>query len=334
MARKNLFTSFDEIANFYPFQDTLQFSDLLSPLKSVERQFFTDVDKETWTKLLDMIDSETYLNDYWEELGYIASQAAAHLVAWQYMDKTNVIFSSAGLLVAKTEGTVPASEARTNALRYSLMKLAQTHLDEMLEHLEANTATFTDYAASPEREALNSLIIRTAAEFDQAYPISENRWIFRKLVTKQRMVIDTQLKAYVGQEFIDAYLDALDSGTMPDEYKAIRALMHRGIAHITFAEAVPSLQQQFGPEGIAIFDSSFQPAGSRRDSDDSNRFTLLQNTAMAQGLQELSKLKYYLNTHASSTVFPEYFASDSFVDPDIDDTDLNDYDDTPNHWAL
>lgn len=343
MARKHLFVSLSEMQKFYPFQQSDDFFEDLTPtIKLVELKFLlTDIDPITWRIILTEIDAAAepggdYTNESWEELASRVQQAAAYLTALYHMAKANVIFGPTGLLVAKLEQAVPASEARTKELKYQLLKDVQTSLDLVIEYLEANTAVFSDWAASDKRMDLTNAIIRTAKEFDESYTISENRYMFRKLISVQKRVIATQIKAHIGAAFLTSYIAELKSG-LSEEYKEIQPVLNRAIAYLTMAEALPRLQMQLGPEGIAIFDSEYAAMGTRRDSTDINRITFLVDDAQSKGLSEIMDLKYTLDSNASAILYPDYFNSAAYENPDIDNTDLNDYGDDhspKNHYSL
>lgn len=322
MARKHIFESLREMQDHYPFQDTMAFADLKPAMKIAERTFLLEeIDSTTWSQILTEIDSPT--GDTWTELADRVSYAAAQLTARLHMDKANVMFSSAGLLVANTQNAVPASEARTNALRLQLTRDVQIALDQVIQHLEANTAIFTDWAASDQRKKANDLIIRTATEFNAAHPIDNNRWIFRQMIAIQRQVIDTQIAGTIGKEFLTAYITELNTGILGPDYLEIRDRLHRAIAHLTVAGALPALQMKFGPDGIAIFDSFNQPITARRLDTDGDRMKLLRDMATENGLQELRKLEAYLNANASDTKYKAYFDSDKYINPQVDVTEIN-----------
>lgn len=335
MPRKHLFTSIAEVQSYYPFQDNEDFFDALLPtLRQVERKYLLDiVDATTWQALLDQIDAGSYTNETWEELAERTMQAAANLVALYHMSKANVVFSSGGLLVTKTDQMVPASEFRTKELKKSLFRDVQDALDQVIDHLEANTVIFTDWAASDQRAEMNGLIIRTADEFDRFYSIGESRFLFRKLLPSQRYVIETHVKAVLGKEFLEAFIDDMADG-LSEENQVILPQLQRGIAYLTMGHAVPRIQQQFGPEGIAIFDSEYQVYGARRQEGDLSRLQYLQDDAISKGESELADLKYFLDENATDSVYADYFNSAAYADPSEDHTDLNDYDDEQNHWAL
>jgi len=335
MARKILFISLEEIAKYYPFADTLIFTDLIPTLKGVERNYLKpEIDADTWTAILAELDLSTPSNDTWAELIDRTCQAAAYLVALQHMDKANVIFSAAGLLVAKTDNTVPASEFRTQQLRRQLIKDSQVSLDNVFGHMEDNLAVFTDWASSDERGELSQAIIRTAAEFEQVYSISENRWIFRKLVARQKLVISAQIRGELGNEFIDAYIADMADGALNASHETIKPRLHSAIAYLTMGESIPALQQQFGPEGIALFDSEFSRFQGKRQDGDLSRIHFLRNDALEKGMQELRALKQYLDEKASADLFAEYFGSPNYTNPAVDETDTNDYDTPQNHFHL
>lgn len=338
MPRKHIFTSLEEVQSYYPFQTSPDFFDDLKPtMKLVELKFIlTDIDAATWTALRTEIDALTFTNASWEELASRAMQAVAYLIALYHMDKANVIFSSTGLLVAKTEQTVPASEARAQKLRLQLLKDVQTSLDLLISYLEDNTAVFTDWATSEMRVDRSLLIIPTARQFDDAYTISENRYMFRKLLPSQRRIIDNEIQAHLGRPFLQAYLTESLTGLSADS-RAITARLHRAVAYLTMADALPRLQIQFGPEGIAIFDSEYGVQGARRQDSDLNRITFLIDDAREKGLSEITRLKYFLDENSSLTLYPAYFLSPAYANLDVDHTDLNNYgDDTEpkNHFAL
>lgn len=339
MPRKHLFTTVKEIQNHYPFQDTFEFKDLLSTLKLVERLYILpDIDITTWATLLTKIDDAAAAEgvfpiQQWADLADRVGFAVAHLTALEHMDKSNVIYSAAGLLVAKTEGAVPASEQRAHALKFTLLRQSQIGLDQVLEHLEANLAIFTDWATSSQRGDISKLIIRSAAEFSKSYSINDNRWIFRRLMPVQEKIIDNQVKGKLGAEFVEAYIANLHTGTLSADNKLIQKRLNRAIAYTTMAEAAGILQMVFGPNGIAIFDSFHQPEGSRRQADDISRIQLLRDIASDSGREEFRQLQIFLDTNASATRYPEYFNSENYSPPDIDVTEINE-DDQQDFHAL
>lgn len=335
MARDHLFINISEMQSCYPFQDNQDFfEDLLPTLRQVERKYLqSEMDETTWETVLNEIDAANFTNKAWEELAKRLQQAAAYLTALYHMDKANVVFSAGGLLVAKTENMVPASEFRTLQLKKALFRDVQDALDQVIDHLEANTAIFTDWASSDKRASLNGLIIRTAQEFDQSYSISESRYIFRKLLPSQRTVIQTQVKAHIGKDFLEAFITDMTDG-LSEENKAILAQLQRAIAYLTMGHAIPRIQQQFGPEGIALFDSEFQVMAARRQDGDINRIHFLMDDAISKGEAELMDLKYFLDQNASESAYTDYYNSSAYADPSQDHTDLNDYDDEQNHFAL
>ena len=331
MARKNLFISLGEMQLFYPFQDNDDLFITIKPtLDQVERKYIlTEIDSTTWESLMTQMgetDTPTYTNEIWRGLAERLQLAAANLAALYYLDKGNVTYSGAGLLVPKTSSAVPASEFRTQQLRKSLFRDVQDALDQVIEYLEGNTAIFTNWASSEMRSDLNGQIIRTAKEFNDAYSISESRYIFRKLLPSQKYVIDTQVKAVLGKEFLEAYITDLTSG-LNDDHLEINKQLHRAIAYLTIGHAVPRLQQQFGPEGIALFDSEFQQSFSRRQDGDLQRIRFMSDDAISKGESDLADLKHFLDKNASSIKYPEYFNSEKYDDPEIDLTDANDYED-------
>ena len=324
MARTNLFTSFAEIAAYYPFADSLDFASLLPTLKQVERKFIkNELDTATWGLLLKRLDEPNPEDVEYTALSELACAAAASLVALFHLAKANVHYGASGLLVMKTENMVPASDARTINLKLQLFKDVQNALDEMFEYLEANTAVFTDWAASDKRIDYRSLIIPTAKEFEFHYTISESNFIFRKLVSSQRLVIDREVKAALGEEFVQAWINRQISGPSESDLSIANDLK-RAVAYLTMAEAIPRLQMQFGPEGIALFDSQYQTMLSRRLDTDFTRIKFLQNDALAKGKGELMALKCAMDELASADMFSEYFTSSAYTDPETDVTDLND----------
>jgi len=339
MARKHLFSDLSEMQDYYPFQDNKSmYQDLKPTLEMVEEKFIRDeIDPITWQTMLSAIDADEP-DQTWLDLTDKARRAAANLTALHHIAKANVIFSSAGLLVAKTTNTVPASEFRTMQLKWQLHRDVQHHLDQMIKTLEDNTAVFTDWAASTQATKLEELIITTASEFDQYYSLSENHYIFRKLISPQKKVISSYVTGTLGKDFLAEVLPVVHGDNDSDIEPMLNDLKI-AVANLTFAQAVPRLQAQFGPEGIAILDDPFRERTQRRNDNDVERLRFLTDEAMETGVRHLRLIKGYLDEIASPSRLATYFNSENFTDPDIDLTDPNmidenDSEEDTDHYAL
>jgi hypothetical protein len=338
--RKHLFSTLEEIIQYFPFQRTAGFYEILLPtIKMVEKEFVqSDIDSDTWSQLLVEIEAGTWRNDAWEDLADKARTATASLVALHGLGKSNLIYSPSGLLVSKTTNTVPASEYRTEQLKAQLYKDIQLSLDHMISCLEENTAIFLDWVDSNEQLKLRELILPTAAEFSLFYNISENRYLFRKLIAVQKNVISTFVSAAIGADYLAEVIEYIHSEPSPEMEKFIPDIK-TAVACLTFAKALPRIQAMFGPDGLAIFDDPSRTKPQRRADNDLERIRFIQDDAIETGKRHLAIARYFLSENASEAVYSTFFKSEAYTDPLVDNTDMNTLDENQDegdfdHFAL
>jgi hypothetical protein len=322
--RKNLFSNLDEIIGYFPFQKTNGFFEILLPtIRMVETEFLqSEIDSATWDALLLEIEAVEFSNDAWEKLAEKSRAACASLVALHALAKSNLIYSPSGLLVAKTSNSVPASEYRTEQLKMQLFKDIQLSLDHMIKCLEENTAIFTDWLDSTEQLDLQKLILSTSSVFNIYYNISENRYLFRKLIAVQKNVISTFLVAAIGSDYLEEVIEYIHNEPTPEMEKFIPDIK-TAVASLTFAKALPRIQAMFGPDGLAIFDDPSRTNPQRRADNDLERIRFVQDDAMETGKRHLSIARYFLTENASENLYTTFYTSDAYTDPTKDNSEIN-----------
>ena len=326
MATKHLFKTTEQIQTFYPF-GKIKFHELEPDLDLVEKKYLRNdiLDDTTFESLMDKADAGTTAGAEWDELIRLCRNPIAKLTALYHLDEANVDYSSVGLLVARTDKSVPASDNRTKSLRLSLMHKTQDMFGLLVQYLEGNTAVFTDWATSTERK---KTLVKDARTFSRYYPIDENRWIFRKIEPFINEVETTYLEELIGSDYVDELRDELYTDSLTEDNELLLEKLMPVICNYAMLLAIPRLSIDMSPRGIILFsnerggyDEAFTPAPD-------NRVQLLMNKADTTANNYACKVTDFLNENASETKYRTYFSGPAYQDPNIDINDFgNDPDD-------
>jgi hypothetical protein len=330
-AAKHLFSSIDEMQKYFPFDGDFEFWELESDLNLIEEKFFRQdvLGDATFDALLGYIADDDYpVGGHWEELRDRCRDVAARLTALYHLPESNVKYTSAGMLVTRSEGAVPASDNRTKDLKLNIVHKSQEILDLLVRFLNRNTAVFADWALSDNRKEYARLIIPDALTFSKIYPIEDNHWIFRKLRPFMAEVEDTYVTESLSADYLDEIRREIEEDTISTDNLPVVKLLQKMVAYFTMAEAIPRLGIDISPRGIIMFsnergnyDESFLPA-------EQNRTQLLIDQATAQAKSQRFRLQSLLDDNASSTKYSTYFNSDVYTNPEEGEFDYgNDPDD-------
>jgi len=260
------------------------------------------------------------LNEHEEKLLSYLRPAIGRLVIVARIPEASVSFGPGGILVTKTENSVPASEYKIKSLIRSQRSKAYEMLDQALLYLEANTAVFTQYAESAERtERLNSIVI-TAEQFRKAFgqPVPHVLlFMIQVFIGKMEREI---LVNTIGAAFYADLKELAQAQASGEALSAIDArvmeLAQTAVTNLGMESAIPALAIQVDEDGITMMDNTrnHSAANNRLAATDTS-VSALQRACQINGSANLKSLADYLNKHASASVFANYYNSDHYTDP-------------------
>jgi hypothetical protein len=326
----HIFTTIEEIAEHYPFLETLEFNRIKPSVKFVERRYIPELmDSVTFGTLLDEIDDIPAASAQWKELIDRTRDACAYLVALYAIPHLNVGIGEMGLRVEVTDMHQPASKDRKNDLMRGIWEQATDHLDLVIDYLNANIATFTDYASSDQYAANTKSLINDASTFNELYAIGTNRWVWRMLRPWRNRAEESRIIGTLGKEYHAELITQAKAGSLTAENKAIYTLAQQALAFATIEISALHLQLRFEEGGVTIYNNASQPVNDLRTSAEIERVNLAVKKCQQQARSILSRIEKELRSNASASKYTTFFNSPAYVAPS-EAVKLNDVTD-PDH---
>lgn len=177
--------------------------------------------------------------------------------------------------------------------------------------LERYTQDYPEWLESAYYEQKKGLFIRSAIEFEAAgESINGSSLTFQALRPLIRDVQEQTIKAILPAAFYTELLTQLDSDSLTADNKVIlENYLAPAIAKLAIEEALTVLPVEVSHSGINV--NQLELAGDSRTAKLAN-LAMIEKKAWSvrgRGQYYLSNLKDYLNTHATASKYPLWFAS-------------------------
>jgi hypothetical protein len=169
---------------------------------------------------------------------------------------------------------------------------------------------------------LDKNLIKTGADFNELYAIRQPHRTFFML---QPLI--TEIESLVMRPFVGAFTYAARivnaQADRPVEMEA-QELAKRALANLTIAKATTKLHAQIGPDGFTVkIAGPSDGHNNDKQAAPDRQLVMLAETAERDGQNFLRMLRNHLNAHASDTIFPEYYASELYTNPNVKREDIN-----------
>ena len=202
-----------------------------------------------------------------------------------------------------------------DAIKEDVVRKADEAIEDLMLYLESNIDNFPLYKGSAEFARNFGYLISTPGALHRSLPeVSKSFRMYVVLRGYMNRVEITTALAVMGVDLFDDLKAKIASAEILDpHYKRLLTLAHDLVAPATLLEAMPWISVQFSPTGIRIMKVF-------NNLKDENPLNDTQNTALLENLRIRIKeakvaLRVFLNSVASSTVFPDYFNSPLYQAP-------------------
>lgn len=311
-----IFTTTDEVRKYCSIGRDTQFEDIQSKLNRASRKFVVpEIGKALAASM------ETYYNggspdttdDTSNGLLVRLQEAVANIGMLLYIPEGNVQVGSDGLNQNTNEDSGPAPWWAVKDLMRSYAQTGEEALDDVLDYMEANASSFTNWTSSDERAAFKDNLVQTTAEFNEHHNIFHSRRTFKALAPIMKEVEDLYLEQHLGSDTLD-YFKTLSSPSAVE--KKAQELLKSTVVNFTVLRACSTNLFTVSSEGMRS--RSIMTVNSALE-----RFTPAEESLIRKTEKEkertanayLGQLLKHLNSNASTTVFPVYFNSDYYEDP-------------------
>ncbi|MVM39474.1 hypothetical protein GO730_20920 [Spirosoma sp. HMF3257] len=219
----------------------------------------------------------------------------------------------AGMVVSTPANTAVLTKWMYVAVLKDITAKADFWLEDSLQWLETHAASFPTWTASSAYTVNHGRLISSATEWTTAFPAAKNS---RRLYLSVRGYLfnaeDSVLQTILGAEFYTALANRLKlaSSTFTPKEAKVLALCRKFVANSGFVDAIPFLNLNADFRIVSETDGIIN-----EDELDINRLNAVLKTCQDAATSAARELTDYLNANASSTVFPDYFASDRYRVP-------------------
>ncbi|MDR6565458.1 head-tail connector protein [Chitinophaga ginsengisegetis] len=184
--------------------------------------------------------------------------------------------------------------------------------DNLLEFLEAHSDDYPEWKTSTAHEAYTRYFIKTGREFSNYYQLLHPRAIFMYLLPVISTVEDLYINASIGEGFA-AYLKGLTAPTALEE-KVLR-LVKTAICHFAVFQACSRMGVSFTNLGFTVLLSDPETYKGNQQTAEVKRLEMMRSHVEQIGQKYLSDLQALLNKNATPVVFPLYYNSSHYVNP-------------------
>lgn len=171
--------------------------------------------------------------------------------AFHNMLTNDVQHTSEGRKVVAGENEKMAWEWMLENDNRAILKKFHKAMDRLIQFLEDNENSLTEWKDSPQQAEIRSLFINTAADFDSGFPIDGSRHFFLVLVSFIKHIETKRLKPLLGKTLFDEIKLQLNEETLTERNQEILDdYIKPALRYLTMAQAIKMLSIQILPDGV------------------------------------------------------------------------------------
>lgn len=242
----------------------------------------------------------------------------AHMTAYLAVPDLDLNITTHGLVVRKDENTAPASQARVLNFRLSQLQKAMSGFDKLLTWLEANKATYTDWAAGEGYTELKQGFVNTTAQFNEYVEINKSRYLFMRLRPFRTKIERTELKGVLGSALYDEIKAQIVADTLNADNQALMEMIREGVSCRAITQGIVGLNLQVNEQGWLVHGIQESTSMNMKRPTDPDQIDAMVTQWNKDADRAFGALRGHLNENASATKYAVYYASDLYEEPDDD----------------
>lgn len=239
---KKLIIDIGQMQPYIRFAGTLEYPAISPYISQAETQYLVDV---LGQPLLD--DLRTYVNaspfskvTVTEDLLEQVRMPLSHFAFFNALPTLDLLLSNTGLVVSSSNNFAPASAARVDNLKKSLLANGYLGLETLLRFLELNKTKYTKWAQGEAYTEHYKFLLRDATDFDNYVFINKSRLIWMHMRSIMNNVEKLTIEPAVSKALVDKLKDLIKAGPVAAPYAAVLDLLKHSLAHYAFAELTAS----------------------------------------------------------------------------------------------
>lgn len=240
----------------------------------------------------------------------LIQEAVANLAMYLYVPHGEVQVDDRAIQRAETDGFKTAYKNQVQALRDAYITAGLNALERALAYLEANADAFPVWKNSAERKRRNRLLIRSGLELQQHYSaLHQPQRTYRSMVSTLGTVELFRLAPIPPAE-IAALQYRREQGTLTATDQQLLDELCKAVAHFAIAQALAEQALRLSESGVTVAGGGADTtdAEGRRTAASERQTAMLAEQCTATGDKYQSHAMATLDTYATATVFPFWFA--------------------------
>jgi hypothetical protein len=228
----------------------------------------------------------------------LARMAEANLAIASYVSAGSVKLSELGTLVYSEGKYKIASDKKIAALVNQCRHDGYRALDSLLDYMERDPVTFTQYFDSRERKSNLNGFVHSTLIFNEAQYIDNNPVLFRSL---KSYIIDAErrhIEPLLGDEFADGFKARMLAHELSDEDRKLHRYIADVVAPAAIAEAIPYQAVNVDANGVftnTVGTSAGAENVEKQTAADTRRLIMAMTAMERQAERNLARLRKYIN---------------------------------------
>lgn len=305
-----LFSTIDQVKTFVAINKSgTDFSTLQPYLLDAEEMVLEYIDDATAAALQTEAGAATD-PDMAALLPYVRKPIANYALYLYVEGIGSVSLSDTGIQVSRNQNSEPAPQWKVNKLEKNLLSSGDKAVDRMLAFLEANVATYTDWAASSKFTEQAGCFLKNAKQADEYIPIGESRRVFQRLKGEFQFVEAIEIRNILCDPLFNEIKAQLRGESALTEANAeLVALSRPVIALIGLKNGLEKIRMKVTESGVSV--SSFSDGLNKHDAATREQLADLKENLMDQAHQYKERLVKYLNDNVAT--YPLYANSPCYT---------------------
>lgn len=272
--------------------------------------------------LLEMLEAGESLSDTAAKMAVLCKKVICPWALLENVDLLQVSFSDNGLIAIEPENSRKAYKWESNLAKDALIDRAFRAQESLIKLLLDNASIFPDWELSEYRKSAFPLIRNGAELREQVFVDQPHRsyMILRPLLEES---VDIELPTVFGEEFVADFLDKVKDSSLNSDEKALATLIRKASARIAMMKAARLMTVRYQPgAGFVVIqntkDAAYDGSKSASQTEIAPYIREMELTSQAY----LSRAVELLNTKASTELFPLWFNSDKYNNPNQPNNNL------------
>jgi hypothetical protein len=236
----------------------------------------------------------------------------ANYTTYLFLPKHKLQIDSQGVRVNENQEQKDAKPFDMNQALEAYLRDAYTGIEQVLEYLEANKASYSTWASSKEYTAFSKATIRTCTELEQATGIPVTRRLFRFIKPHISRCENQLLNSILGKPLLEEILTQIQAGTVSEANQALLDIARPAVAFTALADTLSLVEVEMSDLGITVLSSAVNSLVARgKSAAPDSKIQNMASTCQKLGPEQLANLHKFIIDNAAD--YPLFTAPESYA---------------------